>query len=114
MIALAGGGPVFCSIGDGSLFLDVADASLLLPVWWVAAIFLVSVAMTAIDLLAVALYLSLAAVTIPAFFNDGIGYCFSVWWHHLPRQRDNNTSCLVGRRPRWRWLFWHGVWQPYS
>ena len=68
-IALAGGGLLFGSVGDGPSFLDVADASFSLPVRWVAAMFLVSVAMMAIDLLVVASYLLLAAVTIPSFFH---------------------------------------------
>ena len=51
MNALVGGSLVFGSVGDGALFLDVADASFLLPIRWVAAMFLVSAALTAIDLL---------------------------------------------------------------
>ena len=73
-IALAGGGLLFGSVGDGPSFLDVADASFSLSVRWVATMFLVSVAMTAIDLPVVASYFSLAVVEIPSFFQ---------WWRWL-------------------------------
>ena len=62
-----GGGLVFGSVVDRASFLDVADTSFSLPVRWVGVSFLVSEAVAAIDLLAVASYLSLAAMKIPSF-----------------------------------------------